>query len=187
VNAAIYTRISNRDEADILKNQLSNAKTYCLTRRLHVARIYQEIASGTLKTQSALNELLHDAHRREFDVVVFTSLSRMTREGIAGALYTLDRLKRAGVGWAFVEQPMLNYDADTPPLVRDVLLSVLAAVDEDYRRRISASTKRAYQQRLNLANGAGERVRWGRPKGSRDKKPRVKRGPPRSALDQTAS
>lgn len=187
MRAVIYARISNPDERDILANQLTNARAYCRSRRLSVLRVYEEVASGTLKTQSALNQLLHDANRREFDLVVFTSLSRMTREGVAGALYTLGRLKAVGVGWAFVEQPSLNYDADTSPLARDILLSVLAAIDEDYRRRISKATKGAYQARKNLAKANGERLRWGRPKGSKDRRPRQKRGPPRLALDRAAS
>lgn len=65
-------------------------------------------------------------------------------------------------GTHLVEMPALNLDANPPPLARDIILSMLSAVDPDYRRRISAATKAAYQRRATLAKARGERVVWGR-------------------------
>ena len=36
---------------------------------------------------------------------------------------------------------------------KDILLGVIAAVDEDYRAKISKTTKTAYQRKKNLAGG----------------------------------
>ncbi len=95
-------------------------------------------------------------------IVIFTSLSRMTRGGVASALYVLNRLERAGVGWHFTDQAVLNFDASTPKLVKDIILAVLAAVDEDYRRNISMKTKAAYIKRKALADAQGTPLKWGR-------------------------
>jgi hypothetical protein len=35
------------------------------------------------------------------------------------------------VGWYFTDQPVVNFDASTPKMVKDIILAVLAAVDED--------------------------------------------------------
>jgi len=162
-DARIYLRISRPDESVILKNQRKSAFDHARRYDLKVVHpAYEDVASGGKSDRNGLNELLADLNPGE--IVVFTSLSRMTRGGIGAALYTLGRLEAMRVGWHFIEQPMLNFDSTTPKLVKDILLAVLAAVDEDYRRRISEATKAAFKRRKALARSRGEKLRWGRPK-----------------------
>jgi DNA invertase Pin-like site-specific DNA recombinase len=170
VRAAAYARVSADDEGSILSNQLEALRDYCAAKGFELVEVFQEVASGTTDKQARLNDLLSQASKRtrSFDIVVFTSLSRMTRGGVEAALYTLHRLERSGVGWHFTEQPVLNCDSATPKLAKDIVLAVLAAIDEDYRARISRATRSAYQKRKNLAEAAGQRVRWGRPPGSKN-------------------
>ncbi len=164
MKAAVYARVSRPDEADILANEVQNAEEYVAAKGWELYATYKEVASGMPEKQSELSRLRKDAHRGCFEVVVFTTLSRMTRGGIEAALYILKDLERAGVGWHFIEQDVLNYDAGTPKMVHDVILAVLAAVDEDYRARISNATKAAYARHKALAEARGEKLRWGRPK-----------------------
>lgn len=164
MKAAVYARISRPDETAILENEIRNAEEYVAAKGWELSWVYKEIASGVPEKQAQLSQLRKDAHRGRFEVVVFTTLSRMTRGGIEAALYVLKDLERAGVGWHFVEQPMLNFDAGMPKMARDIILGVLAAVDEEYRRRISEATKAAYARRRALADARGEKPRWGRPK-----------------------
>ncbi len=172
VRAAVYTRISRGDDGHTLTNQTQDAINYVRSARWTLTDTYCEVVSGaTIEGRSEMSRLMADASRRAFDVVVFTSLSRMTRGGIEAALYILRQLEMAGVGWHFVDQPVLNYDASTPKLAKDIVLAVLAAIDEDYRRTISAKTKAA----LALRAAGGQKL--GRPKGARDKRPRKKRSP----------
>jgi DNA invertase Pin-like site-specific DNA recombinase len=164
MKAAIYARVSRPDEAAILDNEVRSAEEYVAAKGWELWWVYKEIASGLPEKQAQLSQLRKDAHRGRFGVVVFTSLSRMTRGGIEAALYILKDLERAGVGWHFVEQPVLNYDAGTDKMARDIVLAVLAAVDEDYRRRIREATRAAYARHKALADARGDKVRWGRPK-----------------------
>ena len=186
--AAVYARISSEDEVQILSNQLDNLRRYCEERGFSLSEtdVYSEVASGTAEKQARLNDLLSAATKRTrpFDLVVFTSLSRMTRGGVEAALYVLRRLEVSGVGWHIIEQPSLNFDSTTPSLAKDIVLAVLTAIDKDYRSRIARATKAAYTRRLNLAKAAGEKVRWGRPPGAKDRKNRKRReerGPPGSS------
>jgi DNA invertase Pin-like site-specific DNA recombinase len=167
--AAIYARVSrdSEDERRILANQVDNLRAYCsrVGLSLTTGNEFVEIVSGGKDDRPELNRLIAAAtlqRGRPFDVVVFTSLSRMTRGGIGSALYILDRLAASKVSWHFVDQPLLNFDSTTPKLAKDIILSVLAAVDADYRDRISRATRAAYQSRVNLAVGSGTTVRWGR-------------------------
>lgn len=179
--AALYARVSRPDERPILENQLASLRSYAKDRGLVPAGEYVDVASGGSDNRPGLNRLLSEATRprnRPFDLVAFTSLSRMTRGGVAAALELLRRLESAGVGWVFVEQPILNNDSTTPKLARDILLSVLAAVDEDYRARISRATKAAFARRKGLKAGS-DLKRWGRhPNGCDCPKHRGKGSPP---------
>jgi len=168
MRAAIYARVSRPDERPILENQLATLRAYVQEHGLEAGGEYVDVASGGTSDRPDFNRLMADAARprlRAFDLVVFTSLSRMTRGGIAAALEVLRQLERDGVGWHFTEQPVLNNDSNTSKLARDVILAVLAAVDEDYRERIRKATKAAFNRRKGLENGA-DLPRWGRhPKG----------------------
>lgn len=168
----VYLRTSHAGEESIMENQRRNAEAHARSISDRV-RIYEEVASGGPGERVAFNQLFRDVRRG--DLVVFTSLSRMTRGGVAAALEILRQLELHGAGWHFVEQPMLNYDSTTPKLAKDIILAVLAAVDEDYRRRISEATKAALARRKALGHPIG------RLKGAKDKRPRKKR-PPRSQL-----
>jgi DNA invertase Pin-like site-specific DNA recombinase len=162
---AIYARVSRPDEREILVNQVRALREFCNSRRFVISRTYSEVVSGASDGHSALNDLLSQASLRRgrpFDGVVFTSLSRVTRGGVGSALEILRRLEQSGCSWWFTDQPILDFDSSTPKLAKDILLAVIAAVDEDYRSRISRATKAAYQRRKNLAGGGP--VRWGRPK-----------------------
>jgi DNA invertase Pin-like site-specific DNA recombinase len=168
---ALYARVSRPDEATaespILQNQVRALREYIASRGYAPAGEYIEIASGGTEDRPEFNRLLHDAalqRGRPFDLIAFSSLSRVTRGGVAAALDVLRRLESCRCFWAFVEQPSLNYDSTTPKLARDILLSVLAAVDEDYRARISRATRSAYARRKALAEANGVRIRWGRPR-----------------------
>ncbi|MDG6974096.1 MAG: recombinase family protein, partial [Nitrososphaerota archaeon] len=164
---ALYSRVSRPDERDILVNQVAALRSYCADRGFTVVREFSEIASGGSDGRSALNDLLSEASLRRgrpFDGVVFTSLSRVTRGGVGAALEILRRLEAAGCQWWFVEQPILDFDDQSPKLARDIVLAVIAAVDEDYRARVSRATKAAYVKRKALADANGTPLRWGRRK-----------------------
>jgi len=164
VTVRIYLRISRYDEKDILANQRAKALDYAhrLEPFPNIILVYSEIASGADEDRGGLNQLMKDL--RKGDLVIFTSLSRMTRGGIRAALDTLRRLEAHGAGWHFTETPILNFDSSSPKLVKDIMLTVIAAVDEDYRRGISEKTK----AKLAQLRGAGVKL-GGRKKGSKNK------------------
>jgi DNA invertase Pin-like site-specific DNA recombinase len=170
--AAIYARVSRPDESSaeggepILENQLRDLRELAARRSYEVTKEYVEIASGNDSTRAGLSALLHDAAlaRRPFDVVLFRSLSRVTRKGTLGALEILRVLEGAGVSWRFLETPILDSAEDTSPLARNVLLAVIAELDRDYRERISRSTKASYQRRKQLSVATGQPLKWGRPR-----------------------
>ncbi|MDG6971426.1 MAG: recombinase family protein [Nitrososphaerota archaeon] len=127
-----YARVSRPDEREILANQVRSIRTHAGRLGIELKAVLEETASGGKDDRVAINGLLARVEARGGPkAVVFTSLSRMTGGGIASALYILNRLERAKVGWYFTDQPVVNFDASTPKMVKDIILAVLAAVDED--------------------------------------------------------
>ena len=73
------------------------------------------------------------ASRREFDVLLFWSLDRLSREGTVETLNHLQRLTSYGVHWrSFTEQYL-----DSTGIFREAVIGILAAVAKQERVRIS--------------------------------------------------
>ena len=82
--------------------------------------------------------MFQDAAQRKFDLVLFWALDRFTREGLQKTIYYLQQLDSCGVTFHSYSEPYLNTDQE---LVRDILLSVLASLAKQERRRISGGPK----------------------------------------------
>jgi DNA invertase Pin-like site-specific DNA recombinase len=76
------------------------------------------------------------ASRREFDVVVFWALDRLSREGVLETLQHLQRLTGYGVSYrSFTEQYL-----DSTGLFKDAIIGILAAIARQERVRLSERT-----------------------------------------------
>lgn len=158
MKVGIYTRVSRPSEATILNNQLHDAKVYCENRGYdYTDRVWYDVASGGNQERNGWNEMMAVVRRGEVKIIVFTSPSRMTRAGVGTAFGLLKDFERAGVGWHFVNFPVLNYDDTAPKMLKDIMLAFLAAFDEEFRRNISEKTKQAFARRTKP---------WGHPKGT---------------------
>lgn len=91
---AIYARVSTGSKDDKStkpgrrqqdpENQLRQLRAWCAQSGHEVVQEYVEHESGRKGTESrkALSALLSDAHKRQFDLVLFWSLDRFSREGM---------------------------------------------------------------------------------------------------------
>jgi DNA invertase Pin-like site-specific DNA recombinase len=76
------------------------------------------------------------AYRHEFDVVLFWSLDRFSREGVLETLQHLQKLTSFNVAFkSFTEQYL-----DGTGMFRDAVISILAAIAKQERVRISERT-----------------------------------------------
>ena len=93
-------------------------------------------SSGTAE-RPQFQQLFADAHQRRFEVVLFWSLDRFSREGVGETLNHLQRLNVAGVQFkSFTEQYL-----DSTGVFRDALPAILAAVAKQERVRLSERIK----------------------------------------------
>jgi len=95
-----------------------------------------------------------DASKRKFDLLLFWSLDRLSREGVLETLQHLQRLTGYGVGWRSYTEQFL----DSIGPFRDAVLAILACIARQERVRISERVHAG----LDRARSKGTRL--GRPK-----------------------
>src|SRR4051812_12291649 len=94
MRAAIYARVSTFEQEP--ENQLQEVKRYCDARGWIVREYVDRGVSGSKDRRPALDELLADAKRRRFDVLVCWRLDRLGRN-LKHLITVLDDLQALGV------------------------------------------------------------------------------------------
>jgi DNA invertase Pin-like site-specific DNA recombinase len=136
MQAAIYARVSTKDGRQDVENQLRQLREFAHTQQWTIVHEYIDHASGKRSDREQLNQMLDGASRREFDVLLFWSLDRLSREGVVETLNYLQRLSLYGVHYrSYTEQYL-----DSTGIFREAVIGILAAVAKQERIRISERT-----------------------------------------------
>lgn len=139
MRVAIYARVStNKGEQDPL-NQLMQLRQHCEDEGWTIVEEFVDHASGGRSDRDRFKAMLKAALRkpRRFDLVLFWSLDRFSREGVLKTLQHLEKIERAGLEYQSLQEQYLNTLGD----FRDAVVSILAAVAKIEKRRISERTK----------------------------------------------
>jgi DNA invertase Pin-like site-specific DNA recombinase len=150
MKAAIYARVSTFDQEP--ENQLQELRRYCEARGWTSVEHVDRGVSGAKDRRPALDQLLTDAKRRKFDVVVCWRLDRMGRN-LKHLVTLLDELQALGVAFVSMGE---GIDCTTP--AGKLQLHILAALAEFERGRIQERVK------AGLARARAQGVRLGRPR-----------------------
>ncbi len=130
---ALYARVSTKDGRQDTENQLIALREYCAKQAWGIAGEYVDHETGGHSRRPHFQEMFADARQRKFDLVLFWSLDRLSREGVSATLNHLERLTAAGVEWrSYTEQYL-----DSCGLFRDAVLSILATIAKQERVRRS--------------------------------------------------
>jgi DNA invertase Pin-like site-specific DNA recombinase len=135
MRAAVYCRVST-GEQDI-NNQLREIKKRCRLLKWSIVEVYSETASGSRAKQAELGRMFADAHSRQFDVLVFWSLDRLSRDGVYKTLGYLHTLSAAGVKWYSVKESYI----DSVGPFGDAIVGFLAAIAQAERARLRERTR----------------------------------------------
>ena len=148
MNAAIYARVSTKDKGQTNENQLRELRAFAERLGYNVYKEYCDQESGGSAERPQFQQLFADAYQRRFDVVLFWSLDRFSREGVTETLNHLQRLTTTGVQFkSFTEQYL-----DSTGVFRDAIIGFLAAIAKQERVRFSERIK-AGQARSSKAPG----------------------------------
>ena len=153
-NVAVYARVSTKDKGQDTENQLRQLREFASKQGWTIVAEFVDHASGKRGDREQFQLMFAAASRREFDVILFWSLDRFSREGVLATLQYLQNLTAYGVGYrSYTEQYL-----DSCGMFRDAVISILATVAKQERVRLSERTI-AGLQRSRAAGRIG-----GRPK-----------------------
>jgi DNA invertase Pin-like site-specific DNA recombinase len=136
MQVAIYARVSTKDKGQETRNQIAQLRQYCEKQGWHIVREYTDEASGKNGDRKEFKAMFEAASRREFDVILFWSLDRFTREGVLETLQYLQQLTSYGVAFKSFTELYL----DGTGMFRDAVISILAAVAKQEHVRIRERT-----------------------------------------------
>jgi DNA invertase Pin-like site-specific DNA recombinase len=111
VRAAISARVSTSNGSQTCENQLLELRRYCEARGWIVFKEYvDEGVSGAKDRRPALDQLVADAKRRRFDVLLAWRLDRVGRN-LRHLVLLLEDLQAIGVGFVSLNE---GIDLSTP-------------------------------------------------------------------------
>jgi hypothetical protein len=79
---AIYGRVSTRDKGQEVENQLAQLREFAAKQGWTISCEYADRESGASRDRIEFQEMFRDAAHRRFDLLLFWSLDRFTREGV---------------------------------------------------------------------------------------------------------
>jgi DNA invertase Pin-like site-specific DNA recombinase len=133
---ALYARVSTKDKGQDTENQVLQLRRFAEKLGWTIVREYVDHASGKHSDREQFKKMLTAASRREFDVLLFWSLDRLSREGVVETLNHLQRLTGYGVDYrSFTEQYL-----DSTGVFKEAVIGILAAVAKQERIRLSERT-----------------------------------------------
>lgn len=155
MKVVIYQRVStDKQEAE---NQTLQLKDWIDRQGHELVRVYEDISSGknSASDRKGLYDLLSDLKRsrRGFDLILFYSLDRLSREGTVATIQYLELFRQYGVEFhSFMESYISSLGDFSEPIIS--ILSTLAKIE---RQKISERTKAG----LDRVRKSG--IRLGRP------------------------
>jgi DNA invertase Pin-like site-specific DNA recombinase len=163
LRCSIYARVSTDDKGQDPLNQLLQLREFAIRQGWEVVHEYTDEASAKNGDRKGFKALFADAARRRFDVVLFWSLDRLTREGTYKTHVYLRQLSDAGVKFkSFTEQYI-----DSLGIFGDAIIGILAAMAQQERVRISDRTKAGIERKKaegkTWKRGRNRKYKAGRP------------------------
>ncbi|MEI6080097.1 MAG: recombinase family protein [bacterium] len=143
---AIYVRVSTSEQSTEL--QLGDLNRYVEARGLDIYKVYEDKATGTNDKRPSLKQLLEDARKRKFDVVLCWKLDRFFRS-LKDLVNTLQYLTDSGVQFVSYKD---NIDLSTASgrLMMQILGSFAEFEASLIKERVLAGLKNAKSKGVRL-------------------------------------
>jgi DNA invertase Pin-like site-specific DNA recombinase len=130
-----YTRVStSKQEAG---NQLNQLRDFAQKQGWRVICEYTDLITGKHAEREQFQLMFEAASQRRFDVLLFWSLDRLSREGALETLTHLNRLTGYGIQWRSLTEQYL----DSTGIFREAVIGILAVIAKQERVRLSERTR----------------------------------------------
>jgi DNA invertase Pin-like site-specific DNA recombinase len=168
VKAALYARVSKSEEGvQHIENQLVPLRKMADALGYEVYKEYVDKVTGSTSDRPAFKQMLNDAFEVKFHIVFVWSLDRFSREGILQTMNYIQRLRDNNIPLKSLQEGWLDTREEG---LAELMLAIFAWVAKQEKVKISNRTKEG------LARARRQGKKLGRPKGSKDRKPRRRKG-----------
>lgn len=164
MKTAIYARISTKDKGQDTDNQMLQLREYAAKQGWEIVAEYVDNVSGKTSNRPQFQQMLASASKREFDIVLFWSLDRFSREGTVETLNHLQRLLSYGVKWRSLQEQFI----DSTGFFAEAITGFLAAIAKYERARLSERVLAGMARAKKKGTKSGRDI--GRPKAEDDLK-----------------
>jgi len=154
MEVAIYGRVSTTSKQET-ENQLVVLREFCEKLNYSIYKEYVDHESGGSPTRPQFQQMFIDGSKRKFDMVLFWSLDRFTREGVRKTILYLQQLEDYNILYRSYTEPYL----DTSGAFKDVVISLLAMMASQERIRMSERVKAGLERTRRLNGKVGGRPR----------------------------
>ena len=147
----IYSRVSTADQTT--ENQILQLREYAAKQGWDILSVKTDICSGSKSAdeRSGLREVFDLARRRHFDVLLFWSLDRLSREGTRKTLEYLSRLDSYKVKWHSYSEEYIS----SLGIFADAIIALMSCLARQERLRISDRTKAGLQRAVSQGKTLG--------------------------------
>lgn len=152
---AIYVRVSTKDQK--VDMQIEDLKKYCENRNFVQFNTYNDVGiSGTKESRSGLNQLMEDARKRKFDIVLVWRFDRFARstKHLVNALHEFRNLSIDFISY------QENIDTSSP--LGEAIFTIISAMSTLERDIICERV------RGGLRNARSKGIKLGRPQNDID-------------------
>jgi DNA invertase Pin-like site-specific DNA recombinase len=161
VRVAIYARTSTDDGRQEMTNQTRELHEYAKRMDWTVVAEFHDQVSGRKADRPELKKALDAGRRRKYDVLLFWSLDRLSRQGVLPTLLLLNQLTQYGVKYVSLQEQWIN----SLGAFSEAIIGVISAVAKFEADRMSSRVRTG----LERAKAQGKTL--GRPRAilNRDK------------------
>lgn len=146
---ALYCRVSTDKQS--YESQLEELKKFCISRNLEIYKEYCEIASGAKTQRPKLIELMEDARKGKFDIVLSFRFDRIARSS-KQLIDLLTEFEHLGIDFI-----SYNENIDTSSPMGKAMFTIIGAMAELERNIIRERVRAG----VNTARNKGKKL--GRP------------------------
>jgi DNA invertase Pin-like site-specific DNA recombinase len=149
----IYCRVSTNKQEN--GNQLHQLREFALKQPgWEIVAEFVDTVTGSGKSKRPqFEKMMVAASQRQFDLLLFWKLDRLSREGVRKTLQHLTLLDSYGVAWRSFMEPFF----DSCGVMRDVVISIMATLAEQERISISDRTRAGLARAVRAGKTLGRR------------------------------
>jgi DNA invertase Pin-like site-specific DNA recombinase len=159
--AAIYMRVSTAEQKTDM--QLRDLTQYAAKRGYEIFRTYEDVISGATNKRPALRELMNDAKKRKFDVVLVWKFDRFARS-LTMLVSSLELFRELGIDFISYQE-----NIDTTTSMGRLIFNINAAYAEFERELIGDRVRAGVQAKIEKTG------KWGRSPLDYEKRKKIKK------------